>query len=239
MVSKGLAAGALVLSAATAFAQGGAPPPPPAPQAVIVSTGDATVRVTPDRAFITLATDVLAPTPSEAQQKNAAAATAVRERLKAVRLPDDSVKTVSYSLSEEYEFTSNKRVSRGFRAVNQIEIRVDDIAKVGEVVDAAVQAGAATVSNIRFDVKERAAAERQALKEAVADARARAEAMAAGAGVTLGPIVRIDEGSGGGYPVPRPQPMASARMMAAQADTPVSAGDIEIQAHVVLTAAIK
>ena len=238
MVSKGLVASALVLCAATAFAQGG-DPPPPAPHPVIVSTGDATVRVTPDRAYITLATEVLAPTPSAAQQKNAAAATAVRDRLKVLRLPDDAIKTVSYSLSEDYEFTNNKRVSRGFHAVNQIEIRVDDIARVGEVVDAAVQAGAATVSNIRFDVKERAASERQALKEAVADARARAEAMAAGAGVTLGPIVRIEEGSGGGYPIPRPPPQMAQRMMAAQADTPVSAGEIEIQAHVTLTAAIK
>jgi len=207
---------------------------------MIVSSGDATVRVTPDRAFVTLATEVLAPTPSEAQQKNAAAATSVRGRLKALRLPDDAIKTVSYSLSEEYEFTNNKRVSRGFRAVNQIEIRVDEIARIGEVVDASVQAGAATVSNIRFDVKERAAAERQALKDAVADARARAEAMAAGAGVTLGPIVRIDEESGGGYPIPRPQAMAAPRMaMAEAADMPVSAGEIEIRAHVTLTAAIK
>jgi uncharacterized protein YggE len=205
---------------------------------MIVSTGDATVRVTPDRAFVTLATEVLAPTPSEAQQKNATAATAVRGRLKALRLPDDVIKTVSYSLSEEYEFTNNKRVSRGFRAVNQIEIRVDEIARVGEVVDAAVQAGAATVSNIRFDVKERAAAERQALKEAVGDARARAEAMALGAGVTLGPIIMIDEN--GGRPTPPPMPIAAARMAMAQAaDTPVSAGEIEIHAHVTLTAAIK
>ena len=180
MTSTGLAAGALVLCAATAFAQSNPPPAPPAPQPMIVSSGDATVRVTPDRAFVTLATEVLAPTPSDAQQKNAAAATAVRGRLKALRLPDDAVKTVSYSLSEEYEFTNNKRISRGFRAVNQIEIRVDEIARIGEVVDASVQAGAATVSNIRFDVKERAAAERQALKDAVADARARAEAMVNG-----------------------------------------------------------
>ncbi len=238
MVRTGFAASALVLCAATAFAQGGVPPPPEGPQhPVIVSTGDATVRVTPDRAFVTLATEVMAPAPSEAQQKNAALATSVREQLKALRLPDDTIRTLSYSLSEEYEFTNNKRVSRGFHAVNQIEIRVDEISRVGEVVDAAVRAGAATVSNIRFDVKERAAAERQALREAVADARARAEAMAAGAGVTLGPIVRIDEGSGGGVPIPRP--MAAGRMMAAQADTPVSAGDVEIQAHVVLTAAIK
>lgn len=236
MTSTGLAASALVLCAATAFAQNN-PPPPPGHQPMIVSTGDATVRVAPDRAFVTLATETLAPTPSEAQQKNATAATSVRDSLKTLRLAEDAIKTVSYSLSEEYEFTNNKRVSRGFHAVNQIEIRVDDLSKVGEVVDAAVKAGAATVSNIRFDVKERAAAERQALKEAVADARARAEAMAAGAGVTLGPIIMIDEN--GGRPMPPPMPMAAARMAMAQADTPVSAGEIEIQAHVTLTAAIK
>src|SRR5438128_2583263 len=104
MTTTGLAASALFLCAATAFAQTNPPPPPPGHQPVIVSAGEATVRVTPDRAFVTLATEVLAPAPSEAQQKNAAAATSVRDSLKALRLPEDAIKTVSYSLSEEYEF---------------------------------------------------------------------------------------------------------------------------------------
>jgi uncharacterized protein YggE len=185
---------------------------------------------------VVLATETLAPGPAEAQQKNAQAATAVRQRLKQLRIPDEAVRTVSYSLNEEFEYTNNRRVSRGYRAVNQIQVRVDDLSRVGEIVDAAVQAGAASVSEIRFDVKDRDAAEREALRLAVADARARADAMAAGAGVALGAIVRIDEQ---GRPMPMPRPAAMAAVRAAAAETPVSGGEIEIHASVTLTVAIK
>jgi uncharacterized protein len=205
-------------------------------QPVIVSSGTAVVRLAPDRAYIVLATETLAARPSEAQARNAQAATAVRQRLKELRVPDDAIRTLSYLLNEDFEFVNNRRVSRGFRAVNQIQVRVDEIARVGEIVDGAVEAGAATVSEIRFDVKDRDAAERQALRLAVTDAKARADAMAAGAGVTLGAILRIDEG-GQVEPVPRPAPMAAVRVQSAE--TPVSAGEIEIRAAVTFTAAIK
>ena len=46
---------------------------------------------------------------------------------------------------------------------------------------------------IRFDVRNRAALERDALRQAVADARARADAAAAGAGATIDRVVRIEE----------------------------------------------
>ena len=61
------------------------------------------------------------------------------------------------------------------------------------MLDAVVQAGATSIGGVRFDLKDRAGAEREALRLAVADARARAEAAAAGAGRTIDRVLRIDD----------------------------------------------
>jgi uncharacterized protein YggE len=202
---------------------------------VVVTRGQATVRKPPDRAFLMLATEVRAKQPAEAQQKNAQMMTAVQQRL-AKLVPSDAVRTLAYFLQEEFDHVNDRRLSRGYRASNTIEVRVDDIARTGEVIDAAVGSGVTTVSNVRFDLKDRDGAEREALKQAVADAWARAEAAAAGADLKLAGVARIEEEG----PV-RPMPMArmAMEMASAQADTPITAGVIEIEASVTLTAAIR
>src|SRR5215203_1916140 len=238
-----LSAFAVCLTAASAYAQApppgvpGAPPAPPVP--TVVATGQATVRLPPDRAYLTLSTETRAPKPAEAQQRNAQAMAAVQQKLEGARLAKESVRTLAYSLDEEYDLVDNRRRSKGFRAVNTIEVRLDDITRVGEILDLAVAAGATSAQNIRFDLKERQTAERQALRLAVADARARAEAAAAGANATLVAVTRIEE-QARAVPVPRPM-MAMMRGAAADTavETPVNAGEIEIEATVLLTATIK
>jgi uncharacterized protein len=208
-----------------------------ATEPVIVASGSAIVRRAPDRAFLVLATELRAPGPAEAQQKAAQAMVSVRERLKAAGIADEAIKTLSYTLREEFEYANNRRTSRGYVAANTIEVRIDDIERVGKLLDAAVQSGATTVSDIRFDLKNRDAAEREALRLAVADARGRAEAVAAGAGRSLGAILRIEEQGAVQLP-PRPMGMMAARAEAV-ADTPITPGEIEVRASVTLTAALQ
>jgi uncharacterized protein YggE len=137
----------------------------------------------------------------------------------------------------EYDFTDGRRTLRGFVARNTIEVRVDDLARLGEVLDVAVAAGATSAGNVQFELKDRSAAEREALRLAVVDAQARAEAAAAGAGRAIARVVRIqEEGTG---QVPYPRPMAMAAREAAAVETPIVAGEIEIRARVTFTAALK
>lgn len=230
---------ALCVIATAARAQ--EPPPPPAPRPVppvVVASGQATVRLPPDLAYITIATETRAPRPAEAQQQNARTMTAVRQKLDAARVSKDSVRTVSYTLEEEFEYGPNRRTSKGFHAVNTIEVRVDDIGRVGEILDVAVGAGATSAGNIRFDLKDRAGAERQALRLAVTDARMRADAAAAGANTAVVSVIRIEE-QGMVIPVPRPAVMMRAAAAEAQPETPMTPGEIEIEARVQLTATIK
>ena len=129
-------------------------------------------------------------------------------------------------------------MARGFLASNAIELRLDALERVGELLDALVQAGATSVEGARFELKDRTAVEREALRLAVVDARARADAAAAGAGRTVDRVLRIDDSR-------QPQlrgPMmmaAEARALDGQPQTPVAPGLLEVRAEVALTVSIK
>lgn len=225
----------LSLSVLPAAAQEPVGPATPA----IVTTGEAVIRRAPDQAFVTVAVESRAKAPRDAQKLNADAMTAVQQRLATLGLVRDAIRTTGYSIQQEFDFVNGRRVPREYLARNGVEVRVDAIDKIGEILDAVVAAGATNVAGVRFDLKDRAVVERDALKEAVADARARAEAMAAGAGRTLDRILRIDDTR---QPRIVPMPSPAYRTMAAAdaaAQTPIEAGLIEVRAQVTLTVAIK
>jgi uncharacterized protein YggE len=231
------AASLLVLvTSLTRVASAQEPATPPVP--TIVSGGEAVVRRAPDRAFITAAVETRARDPRDAQRQNATAMTSVQQRLSAAGLSGDAVRTLGYTIRQEVDFVNGRRVLREYLARNAVEIRLDAVERTGEILDLVVQAGASSVTDVRFDLRDRVAAEREALRLAVVDARARADAAAAGAGVTVDRVVRIDDLRQSVQP-PRPM-MAFAREAAdVQAATPIEAGDIEVRAAVALTVAIK
>ena len=210
--------------------------PPPNNVPTVMTVGRSTIMAVPDRAFVTVAAESRSRSSNDAQRQNADAMTAVMQKLAAAGVPKDAIRTVAYDLQPEFDFSSGRQVLRGYVARNTIEVRVDDIAKVGSILDAAGGGGATSIGGIRFDVRERAAVERDALRQAVADARARADAAAAGAGRTIDRIIRIQEEGAPEYP--RPMQMIRADMAAA-APTPIVPSTIEIQARVTLTAALK
>ncbi|HEY8536240.1 MAG TPA: SIMPL domain-containing protein, partial [Vicinamibacterales bacterium] len=138
----------------------------------VAAAGEAIVRRAPDQAFVTIATESRAPRPEAAQQANARAMEKVRRELRDQKIPDAAIRTVSFNLREDFDYTSGGRVSRGFVVTNAIEVRVDDLTRLGRLVDEVIKAGATSISGIRFELKDRDAVEREALRRAVEDARA-------------------------------------------------------------------
>jgi len=162
----------LLLAPALAAAQ------QPRPEPVVVTTGEGLIQAVPDRAWVNITAESRASNPREAQQRNADAMAPVQAKLRSAGIPGDAIKTIAYDLQQEWDFVNNRRVSRGYVARNTIEVRVDAIDRVGEMLEIAVGTGATSVGGIRFDLKDRAKLERDALRLAVADARAKAEAEA-------------------------------------------------------------
>jgi uncharacterized protein YggE len=226
----------VLLLASPAIAQTREAPAAP----VVVTAGEGVVEAVPDRAFINITAESRAANPREAQRRNTEVMKPVQDKLRAAGIPADAIRTTAYDLQQEWDYVNNRRISRGYVARNTLEVRVDALDKLGELLDVAVSAGATSVGEIRFDLKERAKLEREALRLAVADARVRAEAAAAGAGQSIVRVVRIEEH---GIVVPPQPPMPMMRMSAnaeaAQADVPITAGRMELRARVTLTSEIK
>ena len=227
---------AFILAAAPVLAQTPAKPDP-----VIVTSGEGVVKRAPDRAFVSIAAESRARTAAEAQKLNVDAMSAVIDKIKSLGVTAEAIRTTGYTVQPDFEYQNGRQTLKGYIARNQVEVRVDDLPKLGEIMANAVGTGATNVSGVRFDLKDRESAESEALRLAVRDARRRADAAALGAGVKIVQVVRIDEQRE--IDTIRPMPMAMARggMMdaAAPAPIPVESGQIEIRARVTLTVKIE
>jgi hypothetical protein len=207
---------------------------------VVVVRGEGVVRMAPDRALVRVGAESRSRVPKEAQSANAGAMSAVLQKIAAAGIPSDAVRTQLVSLQQEFDYTGGRPTPRGYLARNIVEVRVDDLTKLGEVLDSSVASGATTIQGLSFDLKERTKFEREALTRAVADATARADAAASGARRAVDRVIRIDETVEG--PVMRPTQSAAFRVSAdaaAPPATPVTEGEIEIRAVVTVTAVIK
>jgi uncharacterized protein len=227
----------LLLTSTAASAQQQRAPEPP----VVITMGEGVIDTVPDRAWITITAESRAGNPRDAQKRNVDAMAPVLEKLKAAGVPADAIKTVGYDLQQEWDYVNNRRISRGYVARNTIDVRVDAIDRVGELLEIAVGSGATSVGGIRFDLKDRAKLEREALRMAVLEARTRAEAAATGAGMSIERVQRIDaHPMGAPVPVPRFAMMREQAASAADnAAPPISAGQIEIRVQVTLTSVLK
>lgn len=214
------------------------PQPATREESVVVTSGEGVVQAVPDRAWVSITAESRASSPREAQRRNADAMTPVHQKLRSAGIPADAIRTIGYDLQQEWDYANNRRVSRGYVARNTIEVRIDDINRVGEVLEIAVGAGATSVGGVRFDLRDRGKYEREALRMAVSDARMKAEAAAAGAGRAIDRVLRIEEH---GVAYRPPMPYAATREVAqVGADAPaIAAGQMELRAGVALTAVLK
>lgn len=200
----------------------------------ITASGTAERRATPDLAEISLGVTARAGTSEEA---TAAASRALRDVIAAVRragvseLETDPVRVGQEPIPRPEG--GQEPAERPFVGRQSITVRLRETERAGEVIDAAVQAGATEVDGPRFELGDPSEARRRALDGAVADARKNAEAMAAAADVQLGRALRIEQRDGGG-----PQPFDT-RQESAGATPPVDPGPVELEANVRVTFAIE
>lgn len=227
----------VVSCSSAALAQTPAAPSQESP--VVMSSGEGIVKRPPDRASLTVAVESRARSPREAQKLNADTMGTVLQKLKGSGLAADAIQTRGYDMQPEYDYVNGKQSLRGYVARNTLEVRVDELPRIGEILDAVVASGATSVGNVRFDLKDRAAAEREAIRLAVVDARRRADAAADGAGMRVDRIVRIEEHRSGPIPPPRPMVAMRAEMGQMAAEPPIEPGELEIRATVTMVAAIR
>lgn len=210
--------------------------PPEMPPMVTVSA-NAHVMREPDRARVVLAVESTAPTAREAARENARKMDRVVETLVRQGIERRSIRTIAYNLNPEYDYRQDRAPQQrliGYRAVNMVQVVVDDIARVGGVLDEAITSGANRVASLGFELRNSEEAYLEAVREATRKARAEAEAAAGALGMRVGAPMNISTSRGFHEPPPPPMPMmAEARMAAAvRPETPIEAGEMRISAQV-------
>ena len=216
----------------------GTPDPALADQArTIVVSGNGETSARPDMANLSFAIEVHAKSATEAASRNAAVAQKVTDALKAKLGDKGKVSTGGYSLVPDYQQRQsggeNMAVIVGYNAQNTISVETPAMDLLGELIDAAIAAGANRVNALEFTLKNDTKARGEALADASRDAQQQAQALAASLGVRLGRVIAAStEGQ------PRPMPVERGMAYAAAAvsmKTPVEAGDITVSATVYLT----
>jgi uncharacterized protein YggE len=198
-------------------------------------SGHGQVNVPPDTASVNIGVDIIKPTLTEAQAEATTQANSVIEALKAAGIAPEDIQTSYFSVNllRDYSENADPTLITGFEVINQLQVTVRDTDSLGDLLDAAVNAGANSIYGVTFYVDDQTAASSEARVLAVEDARAKAEELAGAAGMTLGPVVAISEGT-----VPIVSPMyarGGAGMAMDAAATPVEAGSTTVAVDVQIT----
>jgi hypothetical protein len=228
-----LVAGAVV--AAPAWAEAAA-----APAAALSSirvTGDARVSAQPDRVQIDLGVQTQAPLSQEAASANARQLEAVLAAVRKAAGPGAQLKTVSYSLSPNYQYHTGggEPTITGYTALNVVQVTLDELARIGDVIDAATRAGSNRVQGIQFTLRDQDTVRAQALREAATRAHAEAEVLAGALSLRILRVLTVEESSPQIVPVRMFRASARAAVGGAEAATPVEAGTLDVSANVTLT----
>ena len=194
----------------------------------VTTLGHGVITIAPDEATVTSGVHTQAATAKAALDENARLMNAVIAALKAAGGKELQTQQVSL-----YPQTSPQGEVTAYVADNTVSAKAK-IAGAGALIDAAVGAGANTVSGPSLSVSDRDARYRDALGKAVADARLKAEALAKAGGFGVGPVSSVTEQGGGG-----PTPVFQATAALAKDSTPIEPGTQDVTADVTVTFRIR
>lgn len=221
----------VVLGVSRAAAQDAGDKLPPS----IRTSGEAVVTAAPDRAQIDVGVVTQADTSQAAVTQNAQKLEATLTRLRQLLGAGADIKTISYTVSPNYRYPKEggEPTIAGYTATNIVRVTLDDLTKVGSVIDTASQAGSNRIQNLRFMLKDDAPVQAQALREAAVQARAKANSLASALNLRITRVLSVAESGSPVYPV---RDVAYARVQ--ETSTPIEPGTIEVRASVTLTVEI-
>ncbi|MDO8551168.1 MAG: SIMPL domain-containing protein [bacterium] len=158
----------------------------------------------PDIAKINLGITSSATTVKDAQTQANTIMNKITSDLKKQEIEDKDLKTVSYYINPNYDFSQGRQKINGYQVNISLEVKVRDLDKANSVIDTATADGANLVGNLKFTVNDNKLKDlqKQARDAAIKEAKEKAESMAQSAGIRLGRIVNIQET--GTTPIVRP-----------------------------------
>ena len=209
------------------------------PPRTLSVTGSGKVYLTPDIAYINIGVHTQGDDAAGAVASNNSQSQTVIDALRGLGIDARDIQTTNFSIYPQQQYDPQGQPSGEitYMVDNTVFVTVRELDEIGDLLDAAVAAGANSINGISFDVADRTEALSGARQAAVADARAQAEELAQVAGVTLGELQNISVGAGGYPPVPYYEGRGGAAADVALS-VPVSPGQMLVTVEVSVTYAI-
>jgi uncharacterized protein YggE len=257
IVILGCAIVALVLSTWPPQTPAAALAPAPAQEACdrnrsIQVSGTAVIYVTPDRALLQMGVQSNGATPDEARSANHREIQQVINAVRALGVEAKDIATDYYIVYPVYE-DYNSLVIKGYRIDNTVSVTLRDVSLAGDAIVAALKAGANEVQDVQFYTSQLREYRDQARAMAVKAAGEKAQALASAAGAQAGCVISVSENTwshyygswrGGRQTALWTQNVAmnaspSQEMPALSEDSPISLGQILVQAEVSASYSLK
>lgn len=191
---------------------------------VITVSGIGTIQAEPDIAYLNIGVETVNEDVNAAVEEANANIDSVTQTLIEMGIDENDIQTNAYNIFQEGPVGPSMPtesgmvdVVRNYRVFIMLSVVVRDIDTVGEVLSAAINAGANNVNSINFGIEDRSALEAEARALALANARERADHIAGELQVSIVAPVRVEaygdsavapiaeaaygRGGGGGAPI--------------------------------------
>lgn len=168
-----------------------------------------------------------------ATDSNAVITKQVYEAIKGAGVGADDISTSDINIYRQDTYANGRSFPGRYRVSNNIVVRIRNVNKASEVIDAAVAAGANEISGLTFSIGDRTAMLREARTKAIKDAEETAALLAGASGCKIGEVMMIREGDGmGDSPLRGTAGTVNEMAKADIAATPVKAGEVTVTSSV-------
>lgn len=233
----------------------------------IFVVGEGEAKAAPDRMRLQLGVEAKAETLDAAMADSKKRSTSLRDALLRLGVAEKDLKTGQFSIQQVREpvvVTYTEPVAEQAPAVskgkvvaapaapvtrteerwvelylvsNTLDVSYADLSRAGDLISAAVAAGANNSWGLSFEITDPKPLQNQAREAALADAKARAEQIAKATGVKLGRVLSVSDGGGNGSgPMP---PMPMYKMANMDSSVPIQGGETKVTTAVQVVFAIE
>jgi len=190
----------------------------------ITVSGQGKVYTSPDIATLTLGVQTEGKDVKEITQKNVSSMNKIIDGLKKLNIENKDIQTAQYTVNSQYDWTEEGgRVLKGYTISQNVEVKIRDFTKIGDVLSMATENGANVVGDLQFSIEDAEQFKTQARAEAIKQAKEKAVVLAQQTGINLGDIINVYEDSYGYAPVA----YSSAKLMGAGTDAVQESAQIE------------
>ena len=208
----------------------------------VVASGIASVQVVPDLVSVYFNVETNGTSAKEAKDANAVIVDDVVVALIKEGFARDDIVTENFNVYEDYDWSSGKRVPKGYKATHSIKVELSTDGDIGDVIDAGIDSGA-MLGYINFELSRELENQykAEALKLAAQDARTKAGAITEGLGAKLGGVISTSSSDFDYYPwlAYSRDGVAEVAVNGAKIATEIQAGERTIQGRVSVTYELK